>query len=1223
MPDHTFIDICSSARTGHLLEHGLLAVFAERMGAARYKLMIDDGVSPTPSKASTTKTTPPKETPATNKTTVEKATAPKLTPAQADAQGRAGVAENKAPSAPAAPEAPKPDVKKPDAAAIQAQEKADVIKAKNKTDAPETAAPKTAVPDAEPAAPVQGDRNNDGELSADEEHTLLRGMANERQAAQRAQEVERRTAASLDQLTAAEREAALARQAELEREETEARERNRPAERPAGQVNRAIAEELAASNAASAQQADTEVRETREEYFAEHDVWVDADGTVYAAELDEDGNIVLERNATVAATADAPELRTSRTATIATDRSRTDVAATSTVPTGEPGEVEQTRTETSHTNADGSAGESQIRLDQERRNEDGSTERSRTEENYDPQGVAINRIQEQEQTQSNGDASLDRTTTAFRADGQTAEHVTTLATTSSGDSDATSSRETTTNYAGDSTTPTRQVVVAGGMDADGAELLETTAATRFAPSGEPATTYIERRGEGLPQHATRTEYVVWNDEGTVDRRVTGGAGVSEYEYGEFVETGTVPEEREGPGEEPQQPVASGYASYTSASGYSIYAGTVSSATGETYSEAMAEYEAEHAAWVEARDEAEAFNRDNTLTEVDPETIPGGEDIMRWTRNEDNVFEGASLGGNLVEPLEASTQTPSVFEVPAAVQARANAAAIDQSAPATDPAAFARLDEQQAAFERQLSGAASDDQRRELMSTYFADHEYWIERGTGEGATPVLMASAWSTGGPQSSELFGASRAANAHATMARTGVQGTDDMGQAATIDVVQNLYVDGTQDDLVRTSYDGMAGASRVVVTGEHTNAAGVVVERDRNAQTQVARTEQGLPPLAVTETSRERFDAASGTPVGEQSFAVAQSDHLRTTLEERRDQYGTDGIIEDTKIESTQMSRNWDADVTEDFMEANRAIIENARGGDFNPNEDGTQVTVPSAGSNYVHSLTDIDYDDAGTAIHQRVDETSVMVADSGDENHNGVRINETATTRVAGTPGGMTPIFDEAGALAVNEQVETKVTSTEYDPDAGTAGGNRSLGHQFREITTMTMSQTRGPGGVVISQSASPLTMQTLREGFDDDWVFDEKQLATTETGEVRFEGEGDDRKPIEVDDSQIHHEHHLLRGIGAGHRGQARHEVPPARPREHPRRAAAYAGGAPAGQRRGDLRLPVRAHGLGRERLLRPVRRQSRRAPDRWWRMVSRRRSGVPGSSGVRHGRDRRP
>lgn len=928
-------------------------------------------------------------------------------------------------------------------------------------------------------------------------------------------------ATELDKLTPAERQQLLTDQAALEEQERQARERNKPTPPPArtpGQppVNRAITEEINTSNATRRSQANTEIQEARETYFETHDQYVDANGTVYAASVDASGNIQLRRESTVPAANGTPELQVERTATIATDRSRDDVAITRNKPTGAPNEVRQTRTESNHTNSDGSAGNSQIRIEQVQDKPDGSTHRSKTEENYGPNGKATTRLQEQEIELASGDRTLDRTTTTFGANGTTPTQLVNLHETESGTTQATSSRETTTQLAADGTTPKNVVVVEAGTDGDGKEQPRTTANTDYDASGEPTNTYISRDGGELPANTPRTEYLVWKADGTgtVDRRVTGGAGMSEYEYEQFVATGVKPDGRDVP-EEPKEPNYEDFMGYAGGA----YGENTS---GQTYEEAMEAYESAHSRWETDKTEVETYNRDNSLEEVDPTSIPGGEDPVKWTRGGDDRWTSENLDVNLVPPLQGSQSTPSVFEVPAEVRTRAAATAIDQSAPAKDPAAYTRLDQEQAAYERQLDGATTDAQREQIMSGYFADHPYYIDRGTGPDAQPVLMASAWSPGAPYNSNLFGASRAMDPHATMARTGIQGQDDMGQPATVDVVRNQYVDGTQDDVVRTSYDGPAGASRVTVTGEHTNAAGVVTERDRNAQSQVTRTSEGLPPLAVTETSRERFNEVSGKPQGEQYFAVAKSDHLMTSVEERKDYYGTDGIIFDTKIDATSMSRNYDAGITEDFLSANQRAIDAARDDDFSPNSDEYEVvTVPAAGSNYVHSTTDIDYDPAGVAIYQKVDEESVAVVDAGDDNHNGVRVTETDTTRESGTRGGTTAIFDANGALAVDEHIATTIKSTEFDPDAGTAGGNKSTGHQFREISTISMTQTRGADGTIKDETSTPLTTQTLREGFDDDWVFDEKQLATNAKGEIQFEGEGDEKHPKEIGDG-IHHE-----------------------------------------------------------------------------------------------------
>ena len=519
-----------------------------------------------------------------------------------------------------------------------------------------------------------------------------------------------------------------------------------------------------------------------------------------------------------------------------------------------------------------------------------------------------------------------------------------------------------------------------------------------------------------------------------------------------------------------------------------------------YNEYVEEFEdTTHPAWEAENDRIQAENDEARINDYDPESIPDAEDPQRYIRNDHNVFEGEAFEGEVVEPLQPSSEATSVFAVPAMLRTRAAASAIDRSAPATDPAAFQQLDADQAALEATLDSAPNDAARERALTDYLETHDYWIDRGEEPDAQPVLMAAAWSNGAPRS-ELFGGDRAVDPHATFARSGIEGVNDMGQDATIDVVQNLYVDGSTDDIVQTSFEGPGGAERTVVTGEHTNAAGVITESDRHANSVISRITDGLPPLAVTEVSRGRFDEVTGEPVGEQYNAVATSDPTMTTLEEQRDYYNSDGTIYDTKIDTTNMSRNFDDGLTEDFLAANRAMIAEGRNDDVQVDREGTSITVPPAGSYQVESHTDIDYDDDGNAIFQQVDETSTAVTDAGDDNANGVRVNQTDTTRITGERGGSTAIFDADGRRIAPEDVTTTISSSEFDPDAGTAGGNHGLGHQFREISTITMHQTIGADGSATGEWATPLTTQTLREGFDDDWVFDEKYLATNAQGQL---------------------------------------------------------------------------------------------------------------------------
>ncbi|MCW2922990.1 MAG: hypothetical protein JWM98_394, partial [Thermoleophilia bacterium] len=858
---------------------------------------------------------------------------------------------------------------------------------------------------------------------------------------------------------------------------------------------------IQAANTTNTSNTTAQITNARETYYKTHDYYVDADGTTYVATVNPTtGDVKLERDdeqpakpATATAPA-TPATTSNRTATIKVDNSRQDVAVTKTVPTGKPDEVNQTRTETVNTAPNGKATDSQIRLEQERKNKDGSTDTSKTEENYNATGIATSREQEQRHLAVNGDSTRDDTKTTFAADGKTAAQ--TVVANEQRTAGTTSNRETTTNLAADGATPKDQTIVESGTDKP-----TTTAHTGFTAAGEPATTFISRDANGteLPNGITPTEYVVWGADGKPSKRLTGGTAITEGEYSTFATTGTKPAVPSA-GTEPKPE--------------DFFNDDLDI---DDFDDATKKFEDAHKKW---EDNKNAIQTANAFNEVDPASIPGTEDPIKWTRGDGGRFKGEPLQGNLVAPLTPSGTTPSVFDVPAQLQTRASAAAIDQSPPATDKAAFAKLDTEQHAYETQVAGAKTDAERQQIMSAYFADHPYWIDRGPKPDSQPVLEASAWSNGTPGST-MFGGSRAANPHATMARTGISGQDDQGQPATLDIVTNRYIDGTKDDVTRTSYDGPAGASRVVVTGEHSNAAGVITERDRNAQSQVARTKEGLEPLAVTEISKERFNETTGKPQGEQYYAVAQSDSRMTSLEEKKDYYTTDGIIFDTKIEETQESRNWDAGQVNDFLGQNQSIIDRARTGKFNPNEDGTNVTVPAAGSFYAHTNTDIDYDATGVAIHEQVDSQTSTVADAGDENHNGVKITATDTHKELGTPGGTAPIFDADGRRIVNEVSTGTIKTTEYDPDAGTAGGNHGLGHQFRENTSVTYGTTTDPAGKAVagSQWSTPLTTQTLREGFDNDWIFEEKQLKT-EPGkdgapfQLVIDGEGDDAHPVEV-------------------------------------------------------------------------------------------------------------
>ncbi|MCW2973975.1 MAG: hypothetical protein JWN72_2248, partial [Thermoleophilia bacterium] len=527
----------------------------------------------------------------------------------------------------------------------------------------------------------------------------------------------------------------------------------------------------------------------------------------------------------------------------------------------------------------------------------------------------------------------------------------------------------------------------------------------------------------------------------------------------------------------------------------------------------------HAAWEAEVERIDAANALLEINELDPTKDPLATNAMAYTRGNEGVLSGETVNGTLAAPLQPSGAGSTVFDVPGELAAQANAATLDQSAPATDPAAYAQLNEEQATYEAQVAAATTDGERAAVMSAYFADHPYWIDRGT-EDSGDVLMASAWSQGAP-ASEMFGSSRATDPHATMARTGIAGLDDQGNQASVDVVQNRYVDGSIDDIVRTQYEGLAGASRTTVTSEYSTAAGTVIERNQTAESTQPRVDEGKEPLSVTEVVNERFDPVTGLPSGEQYSAVATSDSTTTSLRETRDQYDATGVIYDTTIDTTDMTRNYDADVTADFLAENRRILE--LGGsstdgenDLDVNRDGTSITTPPAGSSYAHSHTDVDYDTAGVAIHRTVveDATSVTSTD-GDTNGNGVHITDSHTERELGAAGGTTPIFDAAGANAVGETAVTTVETSDFDPDAGQAGGYNDSSHQYRASSSITLGRTTAPDNTVSGEWATPLTTRELREGHDDDWVFTERHLQTEVDGQPTLEGEGDEAHPIELE------------------------------------------------------------------------------------------------------------
>ncbi|MCB0878710.1 MAG: hypothetical protein KDC46_06980 [Thermoleophilia bacterium] len=933
-------------------------------------------------------------------------------------------------------------------------------------------------PEAE-APKIEGDTNHDGILSDAERKALA-------------------DAKNLDGALTPEEAAALQKQQdELRAAEDAARERYNDVN--GAVTNSSDAQSQAAMNKSLQDQANQEIIDERRRYYEQNPYYVDANGTVFVASVDAHGNLQLQRNSSQPAKGNDPATQTERTATIETNRNRTDVEKIVT-GAGTTAAPKRTQTTTVKTDPKGEQTSAQIKLEEEAKANDGSSVHRTSQEDYDARNVKTQSLQEETTTSPAGDTSTQRVTTSYHEDGTSPSRVLNEQEQKGADGSE-SSHVVDTNYARDGVSPTRQVVTDDSKDKDGNQS-GTRAETEYNGAGEPDNTYIQRTGDredGVPA----TEYVTWGANGDVTQRIEGGTEATRDQFRDYLTNGTQPPKHDIPAE-PEPLDFNEWKSQQEADGTRVggYAAM------NLYRQYTDEFnDTTHKDWEAERDRLQAINDQSDLQRVDPDRIINGEDPIKWTRQDDDRFTSESLGGRpLIEPIKPSTDTPSVFEVPAQLQARANAQAIDSSPYAKDPAKLAQLSQEQADYEERLAKATTDDARERIMREYFANHDYWIDHGTGPDAQPTLMAAAWSNGAPQS-ELFGGARLADPHATAARTGIEGTDDMGQPATIDVVKNMFVDGSRDDVIHTTYDGPAGASREVVDGTHTNAAGVVTEHDRNAQSMVSRTAEGKSPLAVTEITRERFNETTGKPQGEQYNAVATSDATMTSLEERRDQYDANGTIYDTTIDSTNMSRNYDADITDDFLKANQDIIDLARSDDFKVDRDGQEVTVPPAGSYLITSHTDIDYDGEGNATHQTVDESSTMVQDAGDDNHNGVRVVETDTHREAGAVGGGATIFDEQGNLVVPEDVTTSIKSTEFDPDAGTAGGNHGTGHQLREITSITMHRTMNPDGSSSDEWATPLTTQTLREGFDDDWQFDEKYLKTEPNGQVVVNDKGE--------------------------------------------------------------------------------------------------------------------
>ena len=223
----------------------------------------------------------------------------------------------------------------------------------------ELTAAREAKPDEVETPDIEGDVDHNGILSQAERDALA-------------------DAANLDgALTPAEIEAIQAQQAELEAAEAAALERNGAVDGAVESSTDAAAQQ--ALNAELQAQADQEIIDERREYFRQNPYYVDADGTVYAASVNAAGEMVLKRNSTEPAQGDRPEIEVNRSASIETDRSRTDTEVRRTVPQA-PTDVVQTRTETVHTDPVGTPTGSEIQLENERTNADRSYEHSLTRE---------------------------------------------------------------------------------------------------------------------------------------------------------------------------------------------------------------------------------------------------------------------------------------------------------------------------------------------------------------------------------------------------------------------------------------------------------------------------------------------------------------------------------------------------------------------------------------------------------------------------------------------------------------------------------------------------------------------------------------------------------------------------------------------------------------------------------------------------------------------------
>jgi len=871
---------------------------------------------------------------------------------------------------------------------------------------------------------------------------------------------------NLDQVSPEERQRLLQEQAELE-----AREQK-------------IRDDQAAAAATAA------IKKERTDYVADNPVWVDQDGTTYSASVSSVGELVLTRNDAIIEPTEPsqPRVKPSRQIKIQVDKSREDKVVLASIPTGTPNEVVQTRTDIVHTDPTGMPTGGQVINDQEQTTEDGTYKRASATEIYDADAQGAFTLTEQQFVNDtvapNGDGQRTDRVVSIGEDGATPTHESSTTVTKQGADTATENIES--SFQADGYTLAQQQITNSGTGQ-----VTVASDTAYTTAGVPTATQISRDASAtesgeLPDGVEGNEFFAWGTNGKATQHLIGQDDQTFADY-------------------------------------------------QTYNTDRAD-----AGAVEQVGNflSDTFNPVKDIREGSIDPLDGHDVAVAYTRGSNNKFTGVEQDSMLAEPLQPTSATPNVFEIPATLRARGAAASIDATAPAVGSPEYEALVNEQDSYEADLAAAKSDSERTRLQREYYADHDIYVDRGPDGTQDPVFLASAYSYGLPANS-MFGGDRVSEPHAILARTGIEGQDKYENPATIDLLRHDYSDGTSDDITRITTDpaALAGGTRVEITGEHFEANGVRSASDTNVQATVSRATDGLPPLAVTEVSRLRFDAVTGEADGEQYYATATSDESMTTLTERTDTFAA-GEITDTIIDKTEQSRDWQGATTEDFLKANDEAMYLGRTDKIDVNNDSTSITTPPIGSYATSSHTDIDYT-AGVPTHSETHEVSTSVAAMVDTDEkdgvttsstdsNGVKVSTVTTDKVM--DGNGSAIYDENDKPLVDQSIVTNMRSSSFDPDRGSAGGDHRDGHQFREVTDVTIGSNRAPNGDLTTSWVTPYTAQMLLEGQDDDRTYTQKQILTKATEgvlgpddqpfEIVFEGEGDDQKPVLVGDNDTY-------------------------------------------------------------------------------------------------------